>query len=283
MALPAYTTPVDWMVHYGVRTGAGLVFAFLMLPILVIIPLSFNALPYFTFNEEMLKLSPDAYSLRWYRDMFANDQWIHSIKNSFIIGISATLLATLLGTLAALGLSRPHMPWRIPIMSLLISPMIVPIIITAAGMFFFYSSVGLCQTTTGIILAHTALGTPFVVITVTATLFGFDTTLMRASANLGATPVQTFFRVVVPMILPGVISGGLFAFVISFDEVVCVIFIAGFEQRTIPRQMWAGIREQISPTILAVATLLIVFSVCMMIVLELLRRRNERLRGIRPT
>jgi len=283
MALPAYATPVDRMVHYGVRTGAGLVFAFLMLPILVIVPLSFNALPYFTFNEEMLKLNPDAYSLRWYQDMFANEQWIHSIKNSFIIGIAATLLATLLGTLAALGLSRPHMPWRIPIMSLLISPMIVPIIITAAGMFFFYSSVGLSQTTTGIILAHTALGTPFVVITVTATLFGFDTTLMRASANLGATPVQTFFRVVVPMILPGVISGGLFAFVISFDEVVCVIFLAGFEQRTIPRQMWAGIREQISPTILAVATLLIVFSVCMMIVLELLRRRNERLRGIRPT
>ena len=283
MALPAYATPVDRMVHYGVRTGAGLVFAFLMLPILVIIPLSFNALPYFTFNEEMLKLNPDAYSLRWYQDMLANEQWIHSIKNSFIIGIAATLLATLLGTLAALGLSRPHMPWRIPIMSLLISPMIVPIIITAAGMFFFYSSVGLSQTTTGIILAHTALGTPFVVITVTATLFGFDTTLMRASANLGATPVQTFFRVVVPMILPGVISGGLFAFVISFDEVVCVIFLAGFEQRTIPRQMWAGIREQISPTILAVATLLIVFSVCMMIVLELLRRRNERMRGIRPT
>ena len=283
MALPAYATPVDRMVHYGVRTGAGLVFAFLMLPILVIIPLSFNALPYFTFNEEMIKLNPDAYSLRWYQDMFANEQWIHSIKNSFIIGIAATLLATLLGTLAALGLSRPHMPWRIPIMSLLISPMIVPIIITAAGMFFFYSSVGLSQTTTGIILAHTALGTPFVVITVTATLFGFDTTLMRASANLGATPVQTFFRVVVPMILPGVISGGLFAFVISFDEVVCVIFLAGFEQRTIPRQMWAGIREQISPTILAVATLLIVFSVCMMVVLELLRRRNERLRGIRPT
>lgn len=283
MGLPAYASPFDRAVHYGVRVGAGLVFAFLMLPILVIVPLSFNALPYFTFNEEMLKLNPDAYSLRWYRDMFANEQWIHSIKNSFVIGISATLLASLLGTLAALGLSRPHMPWRIPIMSLLISPMIVPIIITAAGMFFFYSSVGLAQTTLGIILAHTALGTPFVVITVTATLFGFDSTLIRASANLGATPVQTFFRVVVPVILPGVISGGLFAFVISFDEVVCVIFLAGFEQRTIPRQMWAGIREQISPTILAVATLLIVFSVCMMIVLELLRRRNERLRGIQPT
>ena len=185
--------------------------------------------------------------------------------------------------MAALGLSRSHMPYRILIMSILISPMIVPIIITAAGMFFFYSWVGLAQTTLGIILAHTALGTPFVVITVTATLIGFDHNLVRASANLGANAVTTFFRVTVPMILPGVISGGLFAFVISFDEVVCVIFLAAFEQRTIPRQMWAGIREQISPTILAVATLLIVFSVGLMIILEMLRRRNERLRGIQPT
>lgn len=283
MALPVYSTPLDYLVHYGVRAFVGFVFFFLMAPILVIIPLSFNALPYFTFNEAMLSLDPDAFSLRWYKDMFDNEQWTHSIKNSFIIGIAATLLATFLGTMAALGLSRSHMPYRILIMSILISPMIVPIIITAAGMFFFYSWVGLAQTTLGIILAHTALGTPFVVITVTATLIGFDHNLIRASANLGANAVTTFFRVTVPMILPGVISGGLFAFVISFDEVVCVIFLAGFEQRTIPRQMWAGIREQISPTILAVATLLIVFSVGLMIILEMLRRRNERLRGIQPT
>jgi len=283
MALPVYATPLDHLVYYGVRVFVGFVFVFLMAPILVIIPLSFNALPYFTFNEAMVSLDPEAFSLRWYRDMFDNEQWIHSIKNSFIIGISATLLATFLGTLAALGLSRAHMPYRMLIMSILISPMIVPIIITAAGMFFFYSWVGLAQTTIGIILAHTALGTPFVVITVTATLIGFDTTLIRASANLGANATTTFFRVIVPMILPGVVSGGLFAFVISFDEVVCVIFLAGFDQRTIPRQMWAGIREQISPTILAVATLLIIFSVGLMFVLELLRRRNERLRGIQSS
>jgi putative spermidine/putrescine transport system permease protein len=181
-----------------------------------------------------------------------------------------------------LGLSRSYLPYRSALMGILISPMIVPLIISAAGMYFFYAPLGLTQTYTGLILAHTALGTPFVVITVTATLVGFDHSLTRAAASMGADPTRTFFKVQVPLILPGVISGGLFAFITSFDEVVVVLFIAGFEQRTIPRQMWAGIREQISPTILAVATLLIIFSICLMTVLELLRRRNERLRGLSP-
>ncbi len=166
-------------------------------------------------------------------------------------------------------------------MGLLISPMIVPLIISAAAMYFFYSNIGLSQTLPGLILAHTALGTPFVVITVTATLSGFDHDLTRASASLGADPTRTFFRVTLPLIMPGVVSGGLFAFITSFDEVVVVLFLAGFEQRTIPRQMWAGIREQISPTILAVATLLVVISILLLTTLELLRRRNERLRGIK--
>ncbi len=281
--LPPYASPLERAWHYSFRVLCALIFLFLIMPILVILPLSFNAEPYFTFNEEMLRFNPDAYSLRWYHDIFGNPQWIHSIQNSFIIAIFSTLLATILGTMAALGLSRSHMPGRTLVMGLLISPMIVPLIITAAGMYFFYSNIGLAQTYVGIILAHTALGTPFVVITVTATLVGFDHSLTRASASLGADPTRTFFKVIVPLILPGVISGALFAFITSFDEVVVVLFLAGFEQRTIPRQMWAGIREQISPTILAVATLLIGFSILLMTALELLRRRNERLRGIRPT
>jgi putative spermidine/putrescine transport system permease protein len=163
--------------------------------------------------------------------------------------------------------------------------MIVPLIISAAAMFFFYSApfgsdFALTHTYAGVILAHAALGTPFVVITVTATLVGFDKNLIRASSSLGADSVTTFFKVIMPLILPGVISGALFAFVTSFDEVVVVLFMAGFEQRTIPRQMWAGIREQISPTILAVATLLICLSTVLLATIELLRRRNERLRGV---
>jgi putative spermidine/putrescine transport system permease protein len=279
--LPPYVGPLGHIWHYGFRVFCAAVFTFLIAPIIIMIPLSFNAEPYFTFSHGMLTLDSEAYSLRWYQDIIGNRQWLHSAKNSIIIAVFATALASTLGTAAALGLSRSHMPFRRIVMAVLISPMIVPIIISAAGMFFFYSKVGLAQTLPGLILAHTALGTPFVVITVTATLIGFDHSLTRSAASLGSPPTNTFFKVILPLILPGVISGALFAFITSFDEVVVVFFMAGFEQRTIPRQMWAGIREQISPTILAVATLLVMVSIVLLTTLELLRRRNERLRGIR--
>ena len=132
------------------------------------------------------------------------------------------------------------------------------------------------------ILAHAILGIPFVIITVTATLVGFDNSLVQAAYSMGATPLRTFFKVQLPLILPGVISGALFAFVTSFDEVVVVIAMASVEQRTIPRQMFSGIREQISPTILAVATILVIISIGLLTTLELIRRRGERLRGVTP-
>jgi len=282
MAIQPYVGPLGRVWHYSYRVICALIFIFLIAPILVIVPLSFNAEPYFTFNEQMMALNPDAFSLRWYQDIIDNKQWSHSIKNSMIVAVFATILASFLGTLAALGLSRPDMPYRTAIMSLLISPMIVPLIITAAGMYFFYSQVGLAQTYAGLIFAHTALGTPFVVITVTATLIGFDHSLTRAAASLGANPVTVFRKIILPLITPGMISGALFAFITSFDEVVVALFLAGFEQRTLPRQMWAGIREQISPTILAVATVLVAFSIVLLTVLELLRRRSEKLRGLSP-
>lgn len=278
--LPSYAGPLEKTWYYGFRIICGLILLFLIAPILVVIPLSFNAEPYFSFTEGMLSFDPAAYSMRWYEDIINNQQWIHSAKNSVIIAFFATILATTLGTIAALGLSRSEMPYRGLIMGILISPMIVPLIISAAGMYFFYSQVGLAQTMVGLVLAHAVLGTPFVVITVTATLTGFDQSLVRAANNLGASPTYTFFKVTMPLITPGMISGGLFAFITSFDEVVVVLFLSGFEQRTIPRQMWAGIREQISPTILAVATILVVISVALLATIELLRRRNERLRGI---
>ena len=298
--LPPYTSTGERIWHYTFRVICGLVFMFLMLPILVVLPLSFNVSPYFSFTEGMLAFDPEAYSLRWYKDILTNgmkipdapvdwawisdtwnnSQWMRAIRNSFFIGICATLLSTALGTLAAIGLSRSEMPYRRLVMSILISPMIVPLIITAAGMFYFYSQVHLSQTYLGVIMAHAILGTPFVIITVTATLVGFDKSLVRASQSLGAGAVTTFRKVQMPLIIPGVISGGLFAFITSFDEVVAVLFLASPEQRTIPRQKWSGIREQISPTILAVATLLVILSIILLTVLELLRRRSERLRGI---
>lgn len=281
--LPPYLSAPERAWHYGFRILCGCIFFFLIFPLVVVVPLSFNAVPFFTFTKEMLALDPAGYSLKWYEDFFSNLNWQGAVRNSVIIAFFATLLSTTLGTLAALGLSRPNMPAKTLVMSLLISPMIVPLIISAAGMFFFYSRIGLQGTHLGVILAHAALGTPFVVITVTATLVGFDNSLIRASASLGASPTTTFYKVIVPLILPGVISGALFAFITSFDEVIVVLFVGSFKQRTIPWQMFSGIREHISPTILAVATILVVVSVGLLVAVELLRRRGERLRGIQET
>ena len=298
LGLPPYATSIEVLWFYGFRFICGLIFLFLIAPILVVFPLSFNIEPYFSFTEGMLNFDPEAYSLRWYKDilyngmvnpmeiqgwwsdLWANAQWIRSIRNSFIIGIFSTLIATSIGTLAAIGLSRSEMPYRRPIMALLISPMVVPLVIIASGLFFFFSDIGIAKTYIGVILAHAVLGTPYVIITVTATLVGFDKSLTRAAGSLGAGPVNTFFKIQMPLILPGVISGALFAFITSFDEVVVVLQLADVRQRTIPRQMFSGIREQISPTILAVATILVIISIILLTVVELLRRRSERLRGI---
>ncbi len=279
MAAPHYASPMERAWYYTFRGICAAIFFFLIAPILVIIPLSFNSEPYFTYPMA-------GYSLRWYEVIFGDDPqailWQRSISNSVIIGVSATLLATALGTLAALGLSRAQFPFRGTVLAILISPIVVPIVVTAVGMFYFFAQIGLAFTYTGIILAHTALGAPFVVITVTATLVGFDYNLVRAGAILGANPALVFFRVTLPLILPGVVSGALFAFATSWDELVVVLFLANAEQHTIPRRMWSGIRELISPTITAAATMLILLSIVLMFVMEMLRRRNERLRGIRP-
>ncbi|MEM7439081.1 MAG: ABC transporter permease [Pseudomonadota bacterium] len=297
---PPYSSTGEVLWFYTFRFICGLIFLFLISPIIILMPLSFNIEPYFSFTEGMLSFDPDAYSMRWYADIFRNGmaapdavagwwsdmwnnaQWVRSVRNSFFIGICATLLATALGTLAAIGLSRPEMPYRRSIMALLISPMIVPLVIIASGMFFFFSDLSIAKTYFGVIVAHAVLGTPFVIITVTATLVGFDQSLTRAAANMGASPVYTFFKIQMPLILPGVISGALFAFITSFDEVVVVLQLASAEQRTIPRQMFSGIREQISPTILAVATILVLISIVLLTVVEMLRRRSERLRGLSP-
>jgi putative spermidine/putrescine transport system permease protein len=274
MAIAPYASLAERAWYYTHRVIVAAVLLFLIAPILVIVPLSFNSEPYFTFPMPGL-------SLRWYEDFFTNDRWTLGLQTSIKVATAVTIFATALGTLAALGLSRASFPARTLIMSLLISPMVVPVIISAVGMYFFYTRIGLSNSLPGLILAHTALATPFVVIVVTATLSGFDHSLTRAGASLGAPPARVFFKVILPLILPGVISGALFACVTSFDEVVVVLFLAGPEQRTLPKQMFSGIREMISPTITAAATLLIIFAVLMLTTVELLRRRSERLRGIR--
>jgi putative spermidine/putrescine transport system permease protein len=281
-ALPPYASTGQRVWYWTFRAICVAILLFLILPILVIIPLSFNATDFFTFTPGMIALDPEAYSTRHYRDFVTTADWQTALRNSFTIAPAATIIAVILGTLAAIGLSQRHVPFRGAIMAILISPMIVPLIISAAGMYFFYSRLGLQGTYWGVVLAHAALGIPFVIITVTATLVGFDQSLTRAAANLGAGPLRTFFSVQMPLILPGVISGALFAFITSFDEVVVVLFVGSAQQKTLPWQMFIGLREQISPTILAVATILVAISIALLTVLELLRRRSEKLRGLSP-
>ena len=296
MALPSYSTPIQRTYYYVYLFFCGVVIFFLIAPLIAIVPISFSVSPFMVFTDGMLAWPPDpeAWSLRWYKNMIGDcsadvvsstvpcsTKWMKGTVNSFYIGIIATAIATVLGTMAALGLSRPHMPYKALIMSILISPMIVPLIITAAGMFFFYARINLVYTFTGVILAHVALATPFVVITVTATLVGFDMNMVKAAQSLGAKPMRTFFKVIMPLILPGIISGALFAFITSFDEVVIVMFMASIDQLTIPKQMWAGIRQEISPVILCMATCLVILSIVLLTTVELLRRRAERLRGIK--
>jgi putative spermidine/putrescine transport system permease protein len=251
-----------------VRWHTALVLFFLVAPILIIMPLSLNASSYFSYPMTGV-------SLRWYEAALGDPQWQRALLNSLGIGFASTLLATVLGTLAALGLSRPNFPWRGLIMPLMISPMIIPIVVVAAGFYYIFAPLGLVDSYLGVVLAHTVLGTPFVVITVCAALQSFDHSMTRAASGLGARPWVCFRRVTLPLITPAVATGAVFAFATSFDEVIVVLFIGGAEQRTVPRQMWNGIRDQIDPSILAVATLLIIFVLALYGCVSWLRKRNQ--------
>ena len=261
-----HTSLVERVWYFTLRSLAVLTLLYLVLPVLVIVPLSFS-------SSTFLSYPIPSYSLRWYQNLVTSDEWRMAAKNSFIVAPAATIVATVLGTLAAIGLNKADFRGKGLLMAVLVSPMIVPVVVVGVGMYLFFAPLGLANTYIGLILAHAALGVPFVVTTVLATLQGFNHNLVRASLSLGANPVMTFFRITLPVIAPGVISGALFAFATSFDEVVVTLFLAGADQVTLPRQMFTGIRENISPTIAALATILIVFSTCLLLTFEWLRGR----------
>jgi putative spermidine/putrescine transport system permease protein len=265
---PAYATLGDKLAWWALRALCVGVLLFLLLPILVIVPLSFS-------DSSFLVYPIPGWSLKWYHNLFGSAEWARAAKNSFIIAPAATLVATSLGTLAAVGLARTNFAFKGLLMSLLIAPMVVPIVVVGVSTYLFFAPLGLADSYTALIIVHAALGAPFVLTTVLATLQGFDNNLVRASLGLGERPLRTFFRITLPVIAPGVISGALFAFATSFDEVVVVLFLAGPDQLTLPRQMFNGIRENISPTIAAVATLLIIFTTALLLALEWLRGRRR--------
>lgn len=263
-----FPNPSAWLLN----AVCCLVLAFLVLPIVAIVPLSLNGGSFLVYPLEGV-------SLRWYEEVLTSRRWLNALGNSLVIGLPATVLATVLGTLAAVGLNAARFPGKAVIGAVLISPVVVPVIITALGVYLFFAPLGLANSHLGLILAHAALGAPFVVVTVAATLAGFDVTLIRAATSLGAPAFTVFRRVTLPLILPGVASGGLFAFAASLDDVVVVLFLGGPAQRTLPRELFDGVREHVTPAITVVATLLVVIASLMMLAMEALRRRSERLRG----
>ena len=242
---------------------------FLVSPLLAIIPLSLT-------SSSFLQYPIPSYSFRWYEDFLFNPEWTLAFRNTFIVGTSTAVLATTLGTLAALGLSRDGFPFKRLVTSFFILPIVMPTIVLAVATYFAFAPIGLTNSLVGIILAHTTLAVPFVVITVGATLSGFDQNLVRAATSLGATPIRAFFKVTLPLVFPGVVSGAVIAFATSLDEVVMILFLAGPDQNTVPRQMFNGIKYFLSPTITAVATTLIVLSVLLLAAVGALRARVSR-------
>lgn len=269
--LQPYASNFERIWHWSHRGLCGLVLLFLMLPVLVMIPLSFNGGAFLVYPLQ-------GWSLRWYETFFTSPEWMRGLANSMIVSPAATLVAMIFGTLASIGLTRAEFRGKALLTSILISPMVVPVVIVGVSSYLFFAPLGLANSYFSLILVHAVLGIPFVIITVTATLQGYNKNLSRAAASLGADPVLTFFKVTLPLIGPGMISGALFAFATSFDEVVVTLYLAGPEQATLPRVMFSGIRENISPAIAAAATILILISVAMLLTLEWLRGRSEKMR-----
>ncbi len=270
MALPVNATRGQRLWYVGLRVVCGLGFVFLLGPIIVIVPISLS-------SGSFLSYPLPGFSTRWYEAILVPFPWMFALENSLIVATATTIIATFLGTLAAVGLSGAKFPGKALIFALVISPLAVPLVITALGLYFFFAWIGLVQTHLGLIVAHVVLAVPFVVITVTATLQGFNRNLVRAAESLGASPLAAFFQVTLPLIFPGVLFGAVFAFVTSFDEIVIALFVTGPGQLTLPRQLFTGLRDQLDPSIVAIATLLIAVSVALLVVVELLHWRSERL------
>ncbi|HEX2885925.1 ABC transporter permease, partial [Vineibacter terrae] len=235
-----------------------------------VLPLSLN-------DSQFLAYPLRGFTWRWYEELLGSARWGLSVRNSFFIGIMSALLATVLGTLAAIGLNVSDFRGKTALTAILLSPMVVPVVIYAVGLYLFFAPLGLTQTYTGLIMAHAALGAPFVVVTVSAVLASFDWRLVRAAQSLGANPFTVFRTIMLPLLAPGVFSGALFAFGTSFDEVVTLLLIGGPQHRTMPREMFSSLREDISPTIAAAAALMLVTAVLLLVTVEWLKARTARL------
>ncbi|WP_234188284.1 ABC transporter permease [Shinella sp. NM-101] len=257
-----------WRIVFHLLSAAALLFP--IAPILAVIPLSFS-------SNSILSYPMPGLSLRWYESIASSSRWYVALANSMIIGISATAISVVLGTMASFGLARRSGPVAAAMRVLILSPMIVPIVLVAVALYLFLAPLQLTNTMTGMILAHTVIAVPFVVIPVLTAIEQLDGNMIRAAASCGARPWTAFRRVTVPSIAPSLASGALFAFAASFDDVVIALFVAGPNQRTLPREMYSSLRETISPELIAVATIMMIFSTALFLLMQNLQRRRRRM------
>jgi len=249
----------------------GFIFVFLVAPLVIVIPISFSSARY-------LQFPPTGFSLQWYRNFFGTDEWVRGAFNSLKIATCTSLFSIALGIPAALALTRYRFRMNQSIQSFLLSPMITPVIIVAIAVYFFFANLHLIGSMLPLVIAHTILALPIVLVTVSASLQSFDFNLERAAMSLGANRLKTFFLVTFPLIRPGVAAGALFAFITSFDEVVMAIFIATYRSITLPKHMWAAMRQEIDPTIAAVSSILVTGSMLIILLVGLIQQRGKRLR-----
>ena len=250
-------------------TLSGLVIAFLVVPVLIVIPLSFS-------SSTLLEFPPRAYSLRWYTALFGSIEWRDAAWMSLKVAVLTTIVATPVGTAAAYGLHLGGFRATGILRMLILAPLLVPVILTAVGIFYVYALLGLNNTLIGLVLAHTMLALPFVVVSISAGLRSYDMAQERVARSLGAPWLRAFWSITLPQIRLPVMSGALLAFISSFDEVIVSFFISGGEYSTLPRRMFNALRDQIEPTIAAISTILVVLSVATVAALEMTRRPARR-------
>lgn len=251
---------------------SSMVLLFLMLPTFIVIPISFSSSRY-------LEFPPPGFSLQWYQSFLNDTEWIDSLFLSVKVGLATMVLATILGTLVSITLARSKSRWTEGVYYIAIMPMIVPLIIIAVVVYGFFVKINLQGSFAGLVIAHTLVAIPFVITTVLGSLRGFDIRIEQAAVSLGAHPLEAFLRITVPVISPAIISGALFAFITSFDELIISIFVSGTFAKTLPVKMWEGIRLEIDPTIAAIASILITISIGFFIALEVLKLLSKK-RGL---
>ena len=252
----------------------GLVLLFLAAPIVIVVPLAFSSV-------DFLRFPPPSYSLRWFHNFFSRRDWIEAAVNSFKIGLLTAVLATTLGTAATYGLVRGRSRRKDALYAFFISPMIVPNIVFALALYYLFSRLRMVGNMWSLVLGHTVLALPPVIIVLSASLQSVDYALEQAAMIHGAPRLRAFREVTLPLIFPGMITAALFAFLVSFDDLLIAVFLSGSSAVTLPKRMWDGVRLEIDPTVAAVALLVMLLPTLILIASALLKMRAASRAGAR--